>query len=287
MNRLLFYIVLMLLPGFAAMAQSPADTTAVTQPPADTVSAPPTRRFITPVKENTNKTLLPGKNVDDKVLQVYLTGDTAKMLEEERQDSIKRAYIRYPIITDMTVGFNFLDLIMGPAGQDYMNIDASFALNMWNRLQPIVELGVGWAKDTPDDLNYTYKGKMAPYMRIGASYNITFKSSPDYQGLLGVRLGGTVFNWELTDIQHTNTYWGESLTTELLDQSSHALWLEVTAGLKVKIWRRFSLGWTVRYHNILSEKSNPQGKPWFIPGYGTRSSKLGVSVNAFYTLPGK
>ncbi len=264
-----------------------ACVTAVAQEVTDSTATTRSRRFITPVKENTNKTLLPGKNVDDKALEVYLTGDSAKVQAEEREDSIKRAYKRYPKITDMTVGFNFMDLVLAAAGQDYMNVDASFTLNMWNRLQPVAEVGVGWANATPDGLNYTYKGKFAPFARIGVNYNLTFKSSPDYQGLLGVRLGGSVFKWDVTDIQHTNTYWGESATTEILNQTGRALWLEVTAGIKVKIWRQLSLGWVVRYHNILKENSNPQGEPWFIPGYGTRSSKFGLGFNIYYTLPGK
>lgn len=284
MRRSLLYILMIvsLLAGVPAVAQTVADSTSV-----DTVKATtaPSRRFITPVKEKTNKVLLPGKNVDEKLLEQYLTGDTAKARADAERDSLKKVYTRYPKLTDMAVGLNFLDLVLGACGQDHMNVDASFTLNMWNRLQPVGELGVGLAKSTPDNMNYTYKGKLSPFMRLGANYNLTFKNSPDYQALLGLRLGGSIFKYEITDIKYHNTYWGEQATLDIKNQTGRALWMEVVAGLKVKVWRNVSLGWMVRYHNLLGENKAPQGKPWFIPGYGTRKGSFGLSFSAYYTLP--
>jgi len=284
MRRVQMYILLVvaMLATVPAVAQTRVDSTVVDSVVTQSHSS---RRFITPVKENTNKVLLPGKDVDDKLLEQYLTGDTLKALEEARQDSIKKAYTRYPKLTDMAVGLNFLDLLLGAFGQDHMNVDASFTLNMWNRLQPVVELGVGFAKSTPDDMNYTYKGKVSPFARIGANYNFTFKSSPDYQALLGLRLGGSIFKYDITDISYHNSYWGESASTEILGNTGRALWFEVVAGLKVKVWKQVSLGWMVRYHNLISENKAPQGKPWFIPGYGTRRGSIGLSFSAYYTIP--
>lgn len=284
MKRVHMYILLVvaMLAALPAVAQNRADSTAIDSVATQSHSS---RRFITPVKENTNKVLLPGKDVDDKLLEQYLTGDTLKALEEARQDSIKKAYTRYPKLTDMAIGLNFLDLLLGAFGQDHMNVDASFTLNMWNRLQPVVELGVGFAKSTPDDMNYTYKGKVSPFARIGANYNFTFKSSPDYQALLGLRLGGSIFKYDITDISYHNSYWGESASTEILGNTGRALWFEVVAGLKVKVWKQVSLGWMVRYHNLISENKAPQGKPWFIPGYGTRRGSIGLSFSAYYTIP--
>lgn len=275
MRRLLCYILLAI-TAVTAVAQS-NDTTAVQRHAG--------RRHITPVKASTNTQLLPGKGVDDKQLELFLTGDTAKAVAEAREDSIKRAYKRYPKLTDMAVGLNFMDLVLAAAGQDYYNIDASLTLNMWNRVQPVIELGMGHAKSTPDDMNYTYNGKWSPFMRVGANYNLTFKSTPDYQALLGVRLGGSLFKYEVTDIHHHNGYWNEDAVTAITGQSGRALWFEAVAGLKVKIWREFSLGWQVKWHTLLSENKAPQGKPWFIPGYGTRSSKIAFSFNAYYTIP--
>ena len=283
MKNILCYILLALAPAMTLPCNaSPADSTLV-----DSVGiAPaPSRRHITPVKPETNTVLLPGKGVDNKLLEQYLTGDTLKAQEEARRDSVKRAYTRYPKLTDIAVGFNFVDLVLGAAGQDHMNVDVNLTLNMWNRLQPVLELGMGHAKSTPDGKNYTYNGKWSPFARVGANYNFLFKNSPDYQGIVGVRLGGSTFRYEITDIHHHNGYWGEDVTTQITGQKGSALWCEIVAGLKVKIVKQVSLGWQVKFHTLLSEGKSPQGKPWFIPGYGTRGGSLAFAFNAYYTIP--
>lgn len=284
MKRFLCNILLITIALFMTMPCVADDVTATDSISSDTIKTP-SRRRITPVKHSTNEVLLPGKGIDDKTMELFLTGDTIKAMEEARRDSIKKAYTHYPLLTDLTFGINFADLILAATGQDHLNADVSVTLNMWNRLQPVLEVGVGRAKSTPDDMNYTYVGKLAPFARIGANYNFTFKSIPDFQGIVGLRLGGTTFKYDITNIHHHNGYWGEDVATSITGQSGRALWMEIVAGIKVRIWKRLSLGWQVKYHNLLSENKAPNGKPWFIPGYGTRNGSIAYSLNAYYTLP--
>lgn len=284
MKRVLCNILLIAIALMITVPCAADDVTATDSVSAAVVKTQ-SRRRITPVKPETNVVLLPGKDVDDKLMELFLTGDTIKAMEEARRDSIKKAYTHYPLLTDLTVGFNFADLILAAAGQDHMSTDVSVTLNMWNRLQPVLELGVGRAKSTPDDMNYTYIGKLAPFGRIGANYNFTFKNIPDFQGIVGVRLGGTTFKYDIKDIHHHNSYWGEDDVTSITGQSGRALWFEVVAGLKVKIWKQLSLGWQAKFHSLLSEKQSVNGKPWYIPGYGTRNGSIAFSFSAYYTIP--
>ena len=39
------------------------------------------------------------------------------------------------------------------------------------------------------------------------------------------------------------------------------------------------------FHGIFDYGKNAHSKPWFIPGYGPRSSSLGLSLGLSYTLP--
>ena len=87
-----------------------------------------------------------------------------------------------------------------PSAKSYASADINATLNMWNRLQPTIELGLGWAKSTPDDLYFTYRGKPSPYFKVGANYNFLFKSSPDYQAIVGIRLGYSTFGYDVTDV---------------------------------------------------------------------------------------
>ena len=170
-------------------------------------------------------------------------------------------------------------------GQSYASADVSATLNMWNRLQPTVELGLGWAKSTPDDMNFTYKGKPSPYFKVGANYNFMFKNSPDYQAYIGIRLGYSTFSYDVTDVHYWNSFWQEEQRFDLFGQRSHALWGEAGVGIKVKLWNSLSMGWMIRYHNLFNYGKNDNSKPWFIPGYGPRNSSLGLSLGLYYTLP--
>ena len=245
----------------------------------------PDKRHVTPVKPETNRVQPPPKGTDEKIIQQYISGDSTAAIQEARKDSLRRAYKRYPRLTDLSIGANLAEPLFMAFGQSYASADVSATLNMWNRVQPTVELGLGWAKNTPDDMNFTYKGKPSPYFKIGANYNFLFKSSPDYQVLLGVRLGYSTFSYDVTDVYYTNSYWNEDIPFAIKGEHSHALWGEAGLGLKVKLWGRVGMGWMIRYHGIFDYGKNANSRPWFIPGYGPRGSSLGLSLSIFYTLP--
>lgn len=242
-------------------------------------------RRITPVKPSTNTVLRPAKGTKEEVVQRYLDGDTASAAEELRRDSLRRVYPRYPMLTQATFGVSVGDALLMAFGQKYGNFGVSATLNMWNRLQPEVELGVGFANNTPDDMNFTYKGKLAPYFKLGANYNFTFKNDPKYQVYAGVRIGFSTFKFDVTDAAYTDHYWGESVPFALKGQSAHALWGEFLAGLRVQLWRSVSMGWQARYHGIFTEKKNTQAQPWFIPGYGDRGKRFAFTMSIYYTIP--
>ena len=245
----------------------------------------PDRRHVTPVKPETNRVQPPPKGTDEKIIQQYLSGDSAEAVAEARRDSLRRIYKHYPLLTDLSIGVNFAEPIFMAFGQSYTSADINATLNMWNRLQPTIELGLGWAKNTPDDMNFTYRGKPSPYFKVGVNYNFLFKNSPDYQALVGLRLGYSTFGYDITDVNYHSGYWQEDIGLDIRGERSHALWGEAGVGLKVKLFDQFSMGWMIRYHGIFNYGKNDHSKPWFIPGYGPRSSSLGFSLGISYTLP--
>ncbi len=263
--------------AIAALIVAAAGLTAMAQEPAG--------RRITPVTPSTNTVKAPPKGIDDKVVERYLAGDTLSALAEARADSLKRVYPHYPLLTDVTLGVNFLDPVLALFGQKYGGVDLSATLNMWNRLQPVVEIGAGMAKDTPDDMNYTYRGKLSPYARLGVNYNLRFKSEPRYMIVAGARLGASTFTYDVTGVTVSDGYWNDSQTFDLKGLKSHALWTEVLLGLRVQLWHRLSMGWQVKWHKMLSYKRNGYSAPWYVPGYGNRERSLTAGFSLYYTLP--
>ena len=245
----------------------------------------PDKRHVTPVKPETNRVQPPPKGTDEKIIQQYISGDSTAAIQEALKDSLRRVYKRYPRLTDLSIGINLAEPLFMAFGQSYASADVTATLNMWNRIQPTVELGLGWANKSPDDMNFTYKGKPSPYFKVGANYNFLFKNTPDYQVFLGVRLGYSTFSFDVADVRYVNSYWNEDIPYAIKGERSHALWGEAGVGLKVKLFGQLAMGWMIRYHGIFDYGKNANSKPWFIPGYGPRGSSLGLSLGIFYTLP--
>lgn len=221
---------------------------------------------------------------DDNGNVVYLDTVTG----EEWRDSTAIMVLpkmKYPLIFEGAVGINIWDPVMRAFGQHYGLADAWVELSLHNRYKPIFEFGLGQAKYTPSDGNYTYKSPTSVYFRLGANYNFLYNSSPDYQFFGGLRYGFSPFSYSVTNITVDSPYWDETVGFDIPSRNATAGWLEVVFGLKVKLWGPISAGWTIKYSSLLHCSTSANGKPWYIPGFGTRGTSLGGSFSISYTLP--
>ncbi|MDE5791821.1 MAG: hypothetical protein K2H96_11425 [Muribaculaceae bacterium] len=191
----------------------------------------------------------------------------------------------YPLYNGVSVGVNFADAILMAAGQTYGSFDLWADVSLHNWFFPVIEAGIGFANSTPENQNYSYRTKPSFYTKLGINYNFLYKSNSDYQCFFGLRAGYSNFSYEVDDVSIGSDYWGEHQTLNLKGLSGHAFFGEALAGIKVKIVKQFSLGWSIRYHFKFKTISNSLSNPWFIPGYGA-SSPITFSLSAIYTLPG-
>lgn len=192
--------------------------------------------------------------------------------------------MEYPLLSSVSVGVDLWDPLMRAFGNHYGLIGFSAGVNLHNRYRPVVEIGLGDANFTPDDGNFTYKSKMAPYFKIGADYNFLYNSNPAYEVYAGLRFGLTPFKFELTDITVTDSYWDETQHFNIPSQSVTATYFEVLLGVKVKLWGPISAGWQLKYHSLFSDGNPEYGQPWYIPGYGTHRSNWSGSFSIYYTF---
>lgn len=189
----------------------------------------------------------------------------------------------YPLLYSANVGFNFFDGVMSLFGQKHSSYDISASLSLHNWIEPVIEMGIGFANNHPESSNFRYKSKPSFYGKFGANYNFLYKSNPDYQIYLGLRFGYSSYRYEITDITINSDYWGQQNHFTISDQSAHAFYGQVVAGIKVKIWKMFSLGWSLRYGFKIKETSGSNSTPWFVPGYGTQT--LNATFSLIYTIP--
>lgn len=191
----------------------------------------------------------------------------------------------YPLLHSVTVGVDLWAPLTRAFGTAYGLIGFSGQLNMHNRYIPTLEVGLGNADYDPENNNYRYKSSIAPYFKIGADYNFLYNSNPDYLFYAGLRFGFTSFNYDITDVTINPGYWEPEHTMAIPKQHANATYVEFLLGLRVMIYKNLSLGWNVRLHNLMHSTSGKYGDPYYIPGMGTRCSKVGASFSVFYTLP--
>lgn len=193
--------------------------------------------------------------------------------------------MEFPLLHEVVAGLNIWDPAMRAFGQKYGLADVWAELSMHNRYFPFIAAGLGNCDDAPSDQNFRFKTPLSPYFKIGASYNFLYNSNPDYRLQMGLRYGFTSYKWSLEDVTVDEGYWNEPSHFALTDQKSTAGYLEVTLGIKVKIVKGFSMGWTIVYHSILHETKNPYGQPMYIPGYGKRNGSITGNFSLMYTIP--
>lgn len=241
------------------------------------------QRNVTPVETDDKKPQQPtlhyfdkhGKPLDEPVLFI---SDT---------DTLKRVSSKpiYPRFNSLSVGINIWDAAMKIAGQSYTGVDIWTNLSIHNMLFPTLELGVGMANKQSERNFYHYKGKPSFYTKVGIDYNFLYKSNSDYQLFIGLRVGMSSFGFEITDIYINSDYWQQQNIFSITDQHSTAIWGEALAGIKVKIWKNFSMGWTFRYKGMFKCTDGKMASPGYIPGFGGRNSKIGATFSFIYTIP--
>lgn len=244
-------------------------------------------------QDNTTRKITPVENDDHKPQQPILHyfdkhGEPLKepVLFLSELDTVKKVKSGpvYPLMNSVSVGVNFFDAIMMAAGQKHAGFDLWADLSLHNWFFPVVEAGVGFADNKPEEGNFHYKGKPSFYAKLGLNYNFLYKSNPDYQVFLGLRAGFSRFSYDITDITVDSPYWGQSNNFSIMGQSATAFYGEVLAGIKVKLVRHLSMGWNVRVHFRMHTSSPLNSTPWYIPGYGT-NGLLGASFSLIYTIP--
>lgn len=190
--------------------------------------------------------------------------------------------MQQPLIYAAAVGVNVWDPLMRLFGQRYGLIEFGAEFNMHNRYIPVFEFGLGEADNTPKDNNYTYKSKLSPYFRIGMNYNFIYNSNPSYMAMAGVRYGFSPFSFHIADVSVDSPYWRETAPMEVPGQNVTVGYIEVLFNLRVRIAGPVFVGWAIKFHQIVHESAAPYGKPWYIPGYGTRNMPLTGAVSITY-----
>lgn len=181
-----------------------------------------------------------------------------------------------------------------------MSSEIQVAVNLKNKFIPTFEFGMG-GTDTWSETGIHYKSKAAPFFRIGMDYNTMAKKKEKNSYLYaGIRYAFSSFKYDVATLPAQDPIWGDAIGNPSLEDdywggsipfnhkgmkaSMH--WMELVLGVKVRIYKNFNMGWSVRMKYKLNASTGEYGDPWYVPGYGKyKSNNMGITYSLIYKLP--
>lgn len=189
--------------------------------------------------------------------------DTAAYVPRERE----------PDTTALYQGIN-LKLDVGAAALEaaitqgrVLSFELGMNVNLKNRYLPTLELGYAGGKAFADGGGYYGQGGFA---KVGLDLSALKKSGKWNMLLVGLRLGTAVQGYQLNDVLVPDSYWQETVVTQVPWRVGADVWGEVVVGVQVQIYKRFHMGWYARFKILFTKQENGNFSPYYIPGYGYR-----------------
>lgn len=162
-------------------------------------------------------------------------------------------------------------------------------VSLWQRLFPVVELGVMGINQQQELYRYRSAGG---FVKIGANYNfLNFKSDRKYDHIVyaGARYGYSYTSYQLTDAVLSNDYWQESGVYSNDKRAAHFGWLEIQVGVRVQIYKQFFMGLALQVKTFGHFYQDAAHYPTYIPGYGidNQETNFGFLYHLCYQIPYK
>ena len=142
------------------------------------------------------------------------------------------------------------------ADMDFRNYYLTVERGYWSRNVELVNGG------------YTNAGN---YWRVGVDANILKKDPDKNMFFFGFKIGYSRYNEQL-DYTVTTPEFGSVIKT-LENKNLKSSWMEITTGLKVKIYKAFWMGYTARIKLLPGIHKEQQLQTYDIPGYGLTFKK--------------
>lgn len=209
-----------------------------------------------------------------------LSAQNTQIPESEKKE-------KQPFLQGITLGVDMYGFLSQALGSDFRSTEASIEANLLNRYFPVMEIGYGSTDITDVETDIHFKTS-APFFRIGADYNVFYQKThlPGYL-TVGIRYGFSSFEYDVQAPDLTDPNWGHiQIPVNYTGVKCNVGWLEAVAGLQANVYKRFYLGFKVRYRSRLHMTKNENSDPYYIPGYGQgKSSNLGITYSIIYKLP--
>jgi Domain of unknown function (DUF6048) len=128
----------------------------------------------------------------------------------------------------------------------------------------IMEMGYQEFAEKNDNIDYAMNGS---YLRLGPEINFLKSNKQLSSFTFGLRYAWSSFNEKLVGTV-TEVNWGD-VPVNFDIQNNKSQWVEMTTGVKVRLWKGLFSGYTLRFRFIRTGSvPDVPFEPYFVPGYG-------------------
>jgi hypothetical protein len=203
--------------------------------------------------------------------------------QQPKSDTVKTDTVRNRYLpTGIRVGTDVISLVKTNIQDDFKGWEVNADVDL-HRYFLAADFG-NWERtyNKTDSANYTNSGS---YWRAGVDVNFLLKDPERNMFFIGFRYGRSRFKEDFTIISY-DPIWG-AFTRNYTNNNVTGRWLELTSGIRVKIWQMIWLGYTARFKFGLKTKGETDMLPHDVPGYGRtdKDSYWGFNYQIFIRLP--
>ncbi len=199
------------------------------------------------------------------------------VLLAQEKDSVRNKFLP----TGIRIGTDALALVRNTYDETFNGWEVNADVDFY-RYYLTVDYGSWGRTYLQDSSNYSNNGN---YFRIGADVNFLTKNPDKNMFFLGLRYAHSSFSEDYTVIIN-DPLWGTS-DEVYANRNVPANWFELTSGLRVRIWKIFWMGYTIRYKFALNMGDTPDLLPHDVPGYGLTNKNVywGFNYQLLFRIP--
>ena len=208
---------------------------------------------------------------------------TSLLYAQSEADSVATDTVRNKFVpTGIRLGFDAVNVAKSRFQDNYNGWEFEGDID-FNRYYLTLEYG-HWGRNLVADSTATYAND-GNYWRVGIDVNFLTRDPDRNVFFLGARYGRSMFSESMTVVA-SDALWGD-VSDSFYHSGIKASWVELTAGLRVKVWKIFWLGYTGRLKFALSTDGSPEMLSYDVPGFGRthRETTWGFNYYVMIRIP--
>jgi hypothetical protein len=192
-------------------------------------------------------------------------------------------------------GLDLSKPVMAQFDKDFFGLELVGDIRLFSEFYGAIELGNEKKTQQSEQINFTCSGS---YLKLGFDYNLY----ENWKGMnnaiyLGMRIGNSFFKQKVNGYKpyQINHYW----TTEIIKNGPEireqdalsARWIEVIAGIKVKMINNLYMGFSIRLNRLMNDTRPDNFDNLYIPGFNKKTDEnvwgAGFNYTLTYSIPVK